>query len=357
MIEDKEKLFKILVVLSGALGSLYILSPFLPVILLAGVIAFAIEPLVKRIRSQRWFGRTSCIYVLVTALFLVITVPFLTVIYKVYSLILSMDLMGEGKKGLFESFSRHKGELLEVLKNAVSQLGLKKTFNVDTIVSDGAQQLFGRLIEGATYLVTQIPDILFSFAVFLVVLFLFMRHATKIGRTFYTSELIEKEDSHEIVKVLKETSYAAVFSSLITGLVQSTIVTTGAGALMDVDVTLVFIITFVCSFIPVIGAAPMAFLLAIIAWAQGDAGAGIGLLIIGIITGTIDNVIRVVLLKVGKDALHPVVELLAIIGGVIVLGIPGLFLGPVIITAAAQILPKLLGTGKKERIIGITEEL
>jgi predicted PurR-regulated permease PerM len=357
MIENKEQLFKIILILSGVLGSLYILSPFLPVLLLAAVIAFAIEPVVKKIRAQRWFGHTGCIYILVASLFLAITVPFLTILYKVYALILGLNLTGDGKKSILESFGRYKAQILEVMNKIVSQIGLKKTINVDSIISDGFQQVLGRIFEGSTYLITQIPDLLFSFAVFLVVLFLFMRHATWIGRKFYSSELLDQKEGREVVKVLKDTSYAAVFSSLITGLIQSIIVSAGAAFMMEVDVTLVFIVTFFCSFIPVIGAAPIAFFLAVVAFVKGDSGAGIGMIVIGVITGTIDNVIRVMLLKVGKEDLHPVVELLAVIGGVIVLGLPGLFLGPVIISAAAQILPKFLGSEKKERIIGITEDL
>lgn len=342
MIAGKETLFKILLILSGLLGCFYILSPFLPALLLAAVIAFAIDPVIHKLRATRWFNHASSIYILVTGLFFAIAIPFLTVVYKLYSMLLSLDLGGEGKKAAMESFNKHKKEMIDFLNQFTSQFGLKKAFNIETIVGDGIQQVFTRALEAGTYIVTQIPDLLFSFAVFLVALFLFMRHSSQIAKVFYASNLMQKHESHEVVKIFKEASYAAVFSSLLTGLAQSIIVTAGAGFLMEVDLTLVFIITFLCSFIPVIGAAPIAFALSILSFVKGETGAGIGMLIIGIITGTIDNVIRVVLLKMIKDDLHPFVELLAVIGGVLVLGLPGLFLGPVILSVTVRIIPKLL---------------
>lgn len=346
MITDKEKLFKILLVLSGLLGCFYILSPFIPALLLAAVIGFAINPLMQKIRATRWFSRASSIYILVMGLFLAIAIPFLTVVYKTYSLLLSLDLTGEGKKSTLESFDRHKKEMIDFLNHVASQFGLKKAFDIDAIIGESLQQIFSRVLEGSTYLLAQIPDLLFSFAVFLVALFLFMRHSSQIAKTFYSSHLLKLHESHDVVKILQDASYAAVFSSLITGFVQSFIVSASAGFFMDVDVTLIFIVTFLCSFIPVIGAAPIAFLLSILSFTKGEAGAGIAMAVTGIITGTIDNVIRIVLLKMVKEDLHPFVELLAVIGGVIVLGLPGLFLGPVILSASVRLIPKILSSPK-----------
>lgn len=342
MTVDKERLFKISLVLGGVLGSLYVLSYFLPALLLAGVVAFAIEPLAKKIRAAHFFGHSSILFFLVVGLFLAISVPFFFILYRIYSMILWLGLEGEGKKAALETFNRYRRELVAVLNSVVTRFGLKKTVSGESILGDGAQQILSRVLEGATYLISQIPDLLFSFAVFLVALFLFMRHSSRIGSYFYSSHFLRRQECQKVVQVLRQTSYAAVFSSLITGLVQSTTVSAGAALMTDFDVTLIFVITFLCSFIPVIGAAPIAFALSGISFIRGDSGAGVGLLIVGMITGTVDNVIRVALLKMNKDDLHPFVELLAVVGGVIVLGLPGLFLGPVIISATTQLMPVLL---------------
>lgn len=343
MIADKENTFRVLAILVAVLGSLYILSPFLPVILLAGVIAFALDPLVDKIRNSRWGGRYAGIYILTFGLFLMITVPFLTILSKIYEKILSFDLVGEGKKNALEGFNQNRAQLVEMLKTILSQLGLRKTFNVDSMIKDGAHQIFSGVLQASTYAVTQIPEILFSFVVFLVTLFLFMRHAAWMSRTFYSANLMRRLEAEVVVKVLKETSYSAVLSSMITGVLQSSIVTIGAAIFLDVDNLLVFIVTFFCSFIPVIGAAPIAFTLAVYAWVKISPGAGIGLFVVGTIAGIADNVFRVFFLKVVKGKLHPFWALLAIIGGIIVLGLPGLFLGPVIVSATLQVVPVLLG--------------
>lgn len=349
MIANREDIFKIIAILTGILGSFYVLSPFISVILLAAVVALALDPLVSKIRQSRWCGHYACLYVLTFGLFLLMTVPFFTVLSKFYEKIRSFALSGEEQKAALENFTQNWSQLVDHLNQFLSEWGLRKTFNVEAIFNDGAQQLFSALLHASTYGLTQIPTVLFSFAVFLATLFLFMRHAMWMGRVFYSTHLMDPLDTKLIVKVLKETSYSAVFSSIITGLLQASIVTTGAAFFMELDNLLVFIVTFFCSFIPVIGAAPIAFVLAIYAWAKVSTGATIGMVVVGSIAGIADNVIRVFLLKIVKDKLHPFWALLAIIGGIIVLGLPGLFLGPVIVSATLQIVPALLDNNKRDR--------
>lgn len=348
MITDKENIFKILVILVSLYATAYVLSPFIPVILLAGVVAFAIFPLLYRIENLKWCNPTLSLYLLTSGLFLFISIPFFGAISKIYSKLLSIDLSDDGKKAILAGFQGQRKHLVDTFTQFFSQFGLRTSFNIDAMINDSVQKTLGAAIQFSTYLVTQIPEVLFSFGVFLVTLFLFLRHRDWMEKTFRSVNLIEPEETTAIVTILKVTSYSAVFSSIATGIIQSVIVTLGAAVFLKVDLELVFIVTFICSFIPVIGAAPIAFLLAIYGWAKSDPVSGIGMLVVGSISGVADNIARVYLLKIAKDKLHPFWSLVALIGGILVLGLPGLFLGPVIVSATMQIVPMLL-SGQKKR--------
>jgi predicted PurR-regulated permease PerM len=93
------------------------------------------------------------------------------------------------------------------------------------------------------------------------------------------------------------------------------------------DWFLVFFVTLILSFIPVIGAAPMAFLFAIVAFFQGNPTGAIILLVLGGFTGVIDNFLRPWLASFGHSHAPPIVSFVFVIGGALTLGFPGLFIG------------------------------
>ncbi len=71
-------------------------------------------------------------------------------------------------------------------------------------------------------------------------------------------------------------------------------------------------------------------------------GAGIGLIIVSAISGAIDNVIRPYLATRGEVEVPTLVGILAVIGGVTIWGLKGLFLGPFVACMFFGVLPILL---------------
>jgi predicted PurR-regulated permease PerM len=68
------------------------------------------------------------------------------------------------------------------------------------------------------------------------------------------------------------------------------------------------------------------------------------ILVASVITGLIDNFIRPLVLKGGSD-MHPLISLVAILGGVEFFGLLGVLLGPVIVAmflACARVWPYFL---------------
>jgi predicted PurR-regulated permease PerM len=98
----------------------------------------------------------------------------------------------------------------------------------------------------------------------------------------------------------------------------------------------VFVVTFFLSFIPVIGAAPVAVFLGILALIKQDYEIFGGFMVVALVAGTIDNVIRPILVG-NKERVHPIIVLLSLLGAIAIFGIPGLFLGPVIATVTTEL--------------------
>ena len=86
----------------------------------------------------------------------------------------------------------------------------------------------------------------------------------------------------------------------------------------------------VLSIIPSIGSALIWVPACAILILQGSIGAGVGLLIFcGLVVGSLDNVLRPIL--VGKDTkMHELMIFFGTLGGIMMFGIPGIFIGPLI---------------------------
>jgi len=86
----------------------------------------------------------------------------------------------------------------------------------------------------------------------------------------------------------------------------------------------------VLSIIPGIGSALVWIPAAIILIMQGSVSGGVGLLIFcGVVVGSLDNVLRPIL--VGKDTkMHELMIFFGTLGGIMMFGITGIFIGPLI---------------------------
>ncbi len=85
---------------------------------------------------------------------------------------------------------------------------------------------------------------------------------------------------------------------------------------------------------------PMPVLLGAAAWAfwgEGSAGWGIALAVWALVVGTIDNVVRPVLIQLGADL--PLILIFAgVIGGLFAFGLVGIFVGPVVLAVGYTLL-------------------
>jgi hypothetical protein len=93
---------------------------------------------------------------------------------------------------------------------------------------------------------------------------------------------------------------------------------------------ILFILATVASLIPMAGAWLIWGPCAVILVARGQVGAAVLLTVYGVaVVGMIDNVVRTYILK-SDTKLHPLLALISVLGGLQVLGLWGVFIGPIV---------------------------
>jgi len=87
----------------------------------------------------------------------------------------------------------------------------------------------------------------------------------------------------------------------------------------------------------------MAFIIALYAFfIEKRTGAGVAMSIIGVVSGLADNIVRPYLVSLGEVEVPAFIGFLAVIGGVIVMGLPGLFVGPLLASLMYGALPIII---------------
>jgi predicted PurR-regulated permease PerM len=147
----------------------------------------------------------------------------------------------------------------------------------------------------------------------------------------------------EVTAAFRDATRSTVVASLAAALAQSAVVILAFVTIGIPSAALAAGTTFAFAWIPVLGSFPVFTIAAIWAVVHSAWVKLTFIIIAGFVTGIIDNLIRPLVLKGGSD-MHPLISLLAILGGIEFFGLLGVLLGPVIVamfTACARVWPHL----------------
>jgi predicted PurR-regulated permease PerM len=147
----------------------------------------------------------------------------------------------------------------------------------------------------------------------------------------------------EVTAAFRDATRSTVVASLAAALAQSFFVIISFLAIGIPSAALAAATTFAFAWIPVLGSFPVFAVAAFWAIAHGSWVKLTFIIVAGLITGIVDNLVRPLVLKGGSD-MHPLISLVAILGGLEFFGLLGVLLGPVIVamfTACARVWPHL----------------
>lgn len=312
--------------------------PFLTPLLLAALFAFAFEKIVTKY-TIKYKSRVLVTAGLLVLLCLFVVVPIVGVVIKTISSVKEAAASGLGNSPLYQTFE----QFLTSISGKINSIA--RSFDMDTSQLPQLGDLFSRGSQSvagfATDFIAAIPDKTLSLIVFIGTLYYFLVEAANIKKSFVNLHILKKNELNQIIEIVKKSSYITIVASALIGALQAVIVATFAYFCGYKEFMILFVLTFLFSLIPVIGAAPVAILLSLLSFLQGQSGAGIALLVGATIAGTVDNVVKPMIVSSSGEDLHPVLSLLALIGAIIVYGAPGILLGPILTQLALKVVPIL----------------
>ena len=316
-----------------------IFTPFTVPILLAMFVAFGVEPVLRKITSrtkERKYFATG-VLIIGPLLFLI---PFFIFLSRAFNGMKTLSLQSFKNSQLSQSFLVLWEKLHDIGYRVLQATGSEE--NIVPTKDELIDKVGPIIIEKTSVAIGGIPDFGLSLFVFFCFLYLLITRGVKIKNALTGCDLLPPEELDQITQCLKKNCNSILISTLLVGAIQAAIVSIGSLIFGYHELFLIFCLTFFLSLIPIIGAAPVAVFLAVISFLNGNTTAFIGLIVVSVITGTIDNVLKPYLFASKDENLHPLISLLGIIGAIIVFGLPGLLLGPLITQVSIEIGPIIL---------------
>lgn len=328
-----QNFLKVSFAVTAFVSFIYILTPFFIPILFGGILAMAFSPFVKIIMT-RGFTRVASLRILSLIMFFIGIIPTGAFFFRGARVISEMasranspfsaEAINHKLDGLIDKFSKIYGIPESKLNNQIDKLISK--------VSSFILSTFGDILS-------QIPDLILISIITLLSFYFFISNEERIRHLFNEYFFFQEENGNRFIKLLKSSCREVFFSNILTGTIQSIVVSFGSLIAGVGDFFLVFCTTFIFSFVPIIGAGPVAIVIAVYSLAINNIYAAIVMFVVAAVAGVSDNIIRPFLASLGTVEVPPFIGFVTVIGGVIIFGLPGLFLAPLVASVSFGLVP------------------
>ncbi|MDP3543426.1 MAG: AI-2E family transporter [Elusimicrobiota bacterium] len=305
-------------------------GPYLLSLFLGGTMAMLVQPVHQRLREL--LGPRSAAAAVTALVLLFVVAPLTGFSYLAV------------RQGI--TVGRQMADLKEFSPKALTA-ALSRSDVVRTVIGDprkinirlmSAIQTAGQVTTAAVLTLAKgAPEFLLQLVLALVAFFFFLVDGERFVDWLLGLGVLDRSVQKRLVESFRDTTISAVLAGLAAAASQAGLIVIGFLALGVPGAFLAGGVTFIFAWIPMVGTAPASLAGVLYLYVQ-EAPVRMSLMIaLALAAGLIDNVVRPLVLK-GRADMHPLVGLIAIIGGIQLFGILGVFIGPVL---AAMLLALL----------------
>jgi len=330
------------------LASFWILRPFLAAIIWSTMIVVSTWPIMIALQRRLWGRRWIAVTVMTAALLLVFVAPFSAAIGTIVA---NADDIADWVKGLstlrlppppeFVGNLPFVGEKVATLWRQYAKQGFEDV--AKTLAPYGGQITRWFVAEVGSFGLVSVQFLL-------TVIISAIMYATGEDAARWVLRFgrrLAGERGENVVRLAGQAIRGVALGVVLTALVQALL---GGIGLAIAGVPFAAVLTAVMFMLAVaqIGAVPVLVCALVWLWFQGSTAWFVALLIWTLIVGSLDNILRPILIRKGADL--PLLLIFAgVIGGLFAFGLLGLFVGPVILAVAYTLLDAWVAEAPEER--------
>jgi predicted PurR-regulated permease PerM len=299
--------------------SFFLLKPILLSIIGGFILAFILYPLfnklTKLINSRGLSAGIICTFLLlvIVALLWFLTPMLIDESIKLYRASQQMDLVATLKGVLPSLFSSQESS---------EQIG--------SILQGFITKATNGLMNYLSNLILELPTILMDLFVMFFTLYYALRDKDKINK--YVQDLLPFPD--EVIKRLfnstKEITSSVLFGQIVIGAIQGVILGIGLFIFSVPNALVLTLVAIVVGILPLVGPVVIGVPVALFLLIAGNTFPAIGVLIFTAISSLSDHALRPFLVA-RRAKLHTAIALIGTIGGLLLFGIVGLVIGPLVL--------------------------
>ena len=231
-------------------------------------------------------------------------------------------LKNDGTRGLVE-------KLPQSLEDQVNRfLGTLETGDVMKWVQQQATRVGGSAAAVMGAAVSATGALLFQGVMMVLALFFLLTNKQAVINWLDNASPLRPGQTRELFSEFMSVCKSVIVSTAVTALVQSIVAMVGYFIVRLPYPVFFFALTFICAFIPAVGAAAVCLLGAGILLVTGHPWSAVFLSVYGVVVvGLVDNVVKPLLMKEGAH-MHGAVVFFALLGGLSAFGAMGLLIGP-----------------------------
>lgn len=323
--EAAAKRLHLITFLGALLGCVAVVAwmagPYLLSLFLGGTMAMLVQPVHQRLREQ--LGARSSAAAVTALVLLLVVAPLTGFSYLAV------------RQGI--TVGRQMADLKEFSPRALTA-ALSRSDVVRTVIGDprkvnarlmAAIQTAGQVTTATVLRLGKgAPEFLLQLALALTAFFFFLVDGERFMEWLLGLGVLDRTVQKRLVESFRDTTISAVLAGLAAAASQAVLIVIGFLALDVPGAFLAGGVTFIFAWIPMIGTAPASLAGIIYLYVQGAPVRMSLMIALALSAGLIDNIVRPLVLK-GRADMHPLVGLVAIIGGIQMFGILGVFIGPV----------------------------
>ena len=313
-----------------------LLWPFLPALMISAVAAALVYPAYRRFEA--WIGqRDVAAFLGTTAVFFLVLLPVVGLsLLLVDQVLLGIDWATKTSSELLQPGGLVQG-WLDTLSGYAGALGIEPS-SLSRQVTQQMQGLASTLAGRTFSFLSGLGGWLLQGGVALFTLFYMLRDAEVITAGVKWLIPLDESRTEHLFRRARDVTYATMFGTVAVALVQGTLGGITFWALGLPAAALWGTVMGVVALVPGLGPPLVWVPAAVILLSTGEVARGLALVAIGgLIVGTVDNVLRAVLVA-GRAQLHSLAVLLSVLGGLFLFGGLGIFVGPVLFVVALSLI-------------------
>lgn len=328
---SKERTYFLFALLIGAaIVSFLVLKPFLITIALAAIFAVVLQPMHRLIVRKLKFPDSvaALTSLFLGCLFVIIPLSLIGLLVFNQSSDAYTQLVNGTSVTSAQQVATSIGSWLEpYIPGATAYI---QTISLE--LNTYATQALQWLIQHVGVAFASVLGLFLRLLIFLMALYYFLKEGAALEQALIKKSPLLDEDAAAIFKQLSRTVSSVVKGSLAIACIQGLLAGIGFFIFGVPNAALWGVTTSLAALIPGVGTSLVLIPAIIYLFAIGNTTLGIGLLLWGtLLVGLIDNFLSPRLM--GREAqLHPLVILLSVLGGVLLYGPAGLFLGPLTVS-------------------------